>query len=168
MGRWADMDDDEQRLPEGFQRIGYDADTQKYTFSDGNGRVYESEEGNRYGPLWPVGQQPERSPEQIEAHNTQLKKSNRESVRMMLPFALLVVVFLLLLFRFINGGSTDEAASQVYCAQGDRKIQVKKGDTCWEIGKAYGVGVDELLQLEGNEHVDCERLNVGQRMCVPA
>ncbi|KAJ4304869.1 hypothetical protein N0V90_000397 [Kalmusia sp. IMI 367209] len=169
MGRWADRESDEERLPEGFQRIGYDADTQTYTFRSASGAVYESESGNRYGELYPQGQRPVRSAPEIEAHNAQLKKSNREAVKMMLPFALLVLVSLLLMFRFLSGGSGANGGGhvQVHCGEGAREVQVKKGDTCWEIGETYGVGVDELLRMEGNEGLDCDGLRIGQELCVP-
>jgi hypothetical protein len=32
-------------------RVGYDADTERYTFQDANGYLYESAPGNRYGNL---------------------------------------------------------------------------------------------------------------------
>ena len=34
-----------------MQRVGYDADTQTYTYQDANGRLWEGEEGNRHGRL---------------------------------------------------------------------------------------------------------------------
>ncbi|KAI0122032.1 hypothetical protein F4814DRAFT_196705 [Daldinia grandis] len=34
MGRWSYLDTDEERLPHGVKRIGYDADDQEYTFFD--------------------------------------------------------------------------------------------------------------------------------------
>ena len=34
MGRWAYLDTDEERLPEGMRRVGYDARTQTYTYRD--------------------------------------------------------------------------------------------------------------------------------------
>ncbi|KAK5636667.1 hypothetical protein RRF57_012379 [Xylaria bambusicola] len=51
MARWSQLDTDEERLPEGMKRIGYDADSQKYTFRDADGSIWESASGNRYGPL---------------------------------------------------------------------------------------------------------------------
>ncbi|KAF2476851.1 uncharacterized protein BDR25DRAFT_300012 [Lindgomyces ingoldianus] len=90
MGRWVDQDGDAERLPEGFTRIGYDADTQTYTYQDANGRTWEGEEGNRYGRLHPAGQRrPSLTPSEVASHNESLKRSNRESVRMMLPFDVL-------------------------------------------------------------------------------
>jgi hypothetical protein len=160
------LSQDEARLPEGMKRIGYDADTEIYTFEDtATGRIYESAPGNRYGLLTPAGQP--RDPAEIEAHNAEVKKGNKEAVRLMLPFALLVLVFLLLVFRFLNGGSEADGAPQVHCDQGNHAIQVQKGETCWEIGEAHGLAVEELLALEGNKDIDCDRLQVGQSICVP-
>lgn len=46
----------EDRLPDGMQRIGYDADTQTYTFRDDeDGALWESEPGVRDGRLRRVG-----------------------------------------------------------------------------------------------------------------
>ena len=98
---YKDNDDDSSRLPEGFQRIGYDADTQIYTFKSPEGELYESAPGNRYGELWPLGQRPQYSQGDIEANNEEIERGNLESVRMMLPFALLIVVFFVLLMRIL-------------------------------------------------------------------
>ena len=45
---------DDYRLPEGMRRIGYDADTQTYTYRHSNGSVWEGAPGNRYGTLTPI------------------------------------------------------------------------------------------------------------------
>lgn len=37
-----------------MSRIGYDADTERYTFQDEQGVLYESEPGNAYGMLRPI------------------------------------------------------------------------------------------------------------------
>lgn len=92
---------DASRLPEGFERIGYDADTQVYTFKSPEGELYESAPGNRYGELWPVGQRPQYSAADIEANNEIIERGNAESVRMMLPFVLIIVVFFVLVLRII-------------------------------------------------------------------
>lgn len=41
MGRWID---DDTHLPSGMERIGYDSDTQRYTFRDSDGCIYEGSE----------------------------------------------------------------------------------------------------------------------------
>ncbi|KAF5392688.1 hypothetical protein D9757_001057 [Collybiopsis confluens] len=54
MGRWTQFSEDACRLPEGFQRIAYDADTQRYTFKDRQGTLYHSAPGETYGKLMPI------------------------------------------------------------------------------------------------------------------
>ena len=49
MTTWEPQDD--YRLPEGMQRIGYDADTATYFFRDKDGTVWESTSGAQYGEL---------------------------------------------------------------------------------------------------------------------
>ena len=52
MGRWSQYDEDEHRLPEGFRRVGYDADTQRYTYQRlADGTEWEGPAGSRYGEL---------------------------------------------------------------------------------------------------------------------
>lgn len=188
---------DSERLPEGFKRTGYDADTQKYTFVDASGRTYESSSGNRYGVLRPVGGSPSsnhrffddvESPtdpfddsneegrmipktfDDIDAHNQAVEQGNKEAVRTMLPFALLVLVVLLVIFRFLYSGSNSETVAdesgQVHCAQGYHEVQVEKGQTCWEFAEGCGLGVEEWLGVGGNEGIDCDKLEVGRNVCV--
>lgn len=45
---------EDNRLPEGMIRIGYDADTAQYYYSDRDGTVYEGAPGAEYGLLLPV------------------------------------------------------------------------------------------------------------------
>src|SRR4051794_10644473 len=54
MGKWSQYDTDAERLPDGMSRVGYDADTQTYTYRDRTGRKYEGAPGVRYGTMWPV------------------------------------------------------------------------------------------------------------------
>ncbi|KAL2164019.1 hypothetical protein VTH06DRAFT_3233 [Thermothelomyces fergusii] len=51
MGRWSHLDSDDERLPEGMVRVGYDADTQVYTYRDSDGSYWEGAPGARYGKL---------------------------------------------------------------------------------------------------------------------
>ncbi|KAG7291034.1 hypothetical protein NEMBOFW57_001043 [Staphylotrichum longicolle] len=51
MGRWSHLDSDEDRLPSGMTRIGYDADTQIYTYRDSDGSYWEGAPGCQYGKL---------------------------------------------------------------------------------------------------------------------
>ncbi|KAG9190588.1 hypothetical protein G6011_08676 [Alternaria panax] len=103
MGRWTDMDSDAGRLPDGFERIGYDADTQTYTFRDASGRIYESEPGNRYGELRATGERskPIADEERLEQYEA-MEDDNTSAMRMMLPFVLLIFVFLFLVFKLVD------------------------------------------------------------------
>ncbi|KAJ6782064.1 hypothetical protein PWT90_03142 [Aphanocladium album] len=51
MGCRQHCDTDEERLPEGFTRIGYDADSGVYSYQDGDGSYWDGAAGRRYGPL---------------------------------------------------------------------------------------------------------------------
>ncbi|KAI0137027.1 hypothetical protein BJ170DRAFT_589978 [Xylariales sp. AK1849] len=59
MGRWSHYDTDEERLPEGMTRIGYDADDQTYTYRDTDGSTWESAPGSQYGRLTRVSGPPQ-------------------------------------------------------------------------------------------------------------
>ncbi|KAF1919174.1 hypothetical protein BDU57DRAFT_512115 [Ampelomyces quisqualis] len=183
MGRFPDLDADEHRLPEGMQRVGYDADTECYTFRDAAGKFFESARGSRYGDLRPATSAVPQAthdtpPEDIEQRNQAIDQSNREAVRAMLPFALLVFVFLLVVLRVVNGGfgfwggsdmslAGHAAAQADICHAGSRRLQVEKGDTCWAIAEGCSLTVDELLRIRGNDEVNCDELPVGQGICVP-
>lgn len=65
-------EDDEYRLPEGFERIGYDACTQTYYYRSPDGRTYSGEPGVRYGPLRPINSQ------YIAAGEKDIVRDNRE------------------------------------------------------------------------------------------
>ncbi|KAI9572484.1 hypothetical protein HD554DRAFT_2065451 [Boletus coccyginus] len=52
--RFTQYDEDAYRLPEGMRRIAYDADTQRYTFRDRSGQLYQSAPGEEFGVLRPV------------------------------------------------------------------------------------------------------------------
>ena len=87
----------------------------------------------------------------------QLTRNKREDWRYMAPFFLLVLLFLLLVWRFfgppLSSGSTSS------CREGTGVYQVEKGDTCWGIAQRNGVTVDVLREVNGA--LDCERLRVG-------
>lgn len=157
-----------------MERVGYDADTQRYTFRSEDGTLYQSEPGSRYGDISPVGSR--LPPAEIEKRNRAVESGHRQAVRTMLPFALIVLAFMFLLFKVINGGFGSDSGmtwgghdgeQALDCAQGSHQIQIKKGDTCWAVAKEYDLKVDELLALDGNINVDCEKLGIGQGVCVP-
>ncbi|KAJ7236422.1 hypothetical protein B0H12DRAFT_1238496 [Mycena haematopus] len=51
MGRWTQYNEDSTRLPVGMKRIGYDADTARYTFCDREGNIYMGPAHEEYGLL---------------------------------------------------------------------------------------------------------------------
>jgi hypothetical protein len=51
MGRWSHLDSDDDRLPPGMSRMGYDADTQTYSYRDSDGSYWEGAPGCKYGKL---------------------------------------------------------------------------------------------------------------------
>ncbi|TWU72919.1 hypothetical protein ED733_004806 [Metarhizium rileyi] len=59
MGRWSHLDSDDEHLPDGVFRVGYDADTQSYTYQDRSGNYWEGNPGQRYGPLRRVQTSPD-------------------------------------------------------------------------------------------------------------
>jgi len=98
--------------------------------------------------------------------NEAVKRGDRVAARMMMPFALLVLVVLFFVARMVLFGSGG-AAQGVSCDEGYQRIEIRQGDTCWAIAKVRGVRVDELLKVHGNEGLECDRLKVGQGICVP-
>lgn len=161
MSRFSRQDSDEERLPEGMRRVGYDADTQRYQYRDEDGSFWEGPEGARYGMLQRAGT-PRRPLSADEEHT--LKKGNREAWGYMFPFLLLAVVFLLLLFRFLDYGSG--SAQPLNCPEHSHTYTVKSGDTCWAIATDHGVELTQLTDL--NPGLNCNKLMIGNDICVPA
>ncbi|KAF7969136.1 hypothetical protein HWV62_28262 [Athelia sp. TMB] len=68
MGRWTQYDEDAYRLPEGFTRTGYDADSQTYFFTDTKtGKQYHSGPRQRFGVLAPTSSDSSNSQERMFA-----------------------------------------------------------------------------------------------------
>ncbi|KIK35905.1 hypothetical protein CY34DRAFT_811803 [Suillus luteus UH-Slu-Lm8-n1] len=67
MGRWAQYDEDDYRLPEGMKRVCYDADSGRYYFRDSAGLVYEGPVGSRFGVLTLVSEIPTSIPK-VDLH----------------------------------------------------------------------------------------------------
>ena len=79
----------------------------------------------------------------------------------MLPFFLLVGVFLLLAFYFTRSSSS----APTLCAEKSDPYEIGKGDTCWGIAKSRGVSRDELQTK--NPGMDCSLLQIGTDICIP-
>ncbi|KAE9392805.1 hypothetical protein BT96DRAFT_924468 [Gymnopus androsaceus JB14] len=54
MGRWTQYDEDDYRLPEGFKRVAYDADTGQYTYQDTRGNEWNGAPYQTHGTLRPA------------------------------------------------------------------------------------------------------------------
>lgn len=179
MGRWTQYDEDEYRLPEGMKRVGYDADTQTYTFKDQNGAYWEGPEGAEYGELRKVSEgrggsnsmdieasAPTRAdgyiPVPASGEGQPLRNGNRDAWRRLFPFFLMISVFLLFGFRLSHSYIKPRPIS---CPEHNKPMVIKSGDTCWEIAKTYGTSLENLRSI--NPDVNCAALKPGQRMCVP-
>ncbi|KAI0429663.1 carbohydrate-binding module family 50 protein [Xylaria sp. FL1042] len=176
MARWSEYDTDEERLPEGMQRIGYDADTQTYTFRDADGSIWESAPGNRYGRLRRVeasstlpsyGQEDDESSptQQLMYSESDRPVSWRQEMMPLLNWFLLVGLFLLGVIWFISGSSKGSAEVVRSCDDDAIAYKIKNGDTCWAVAEARSISLDALL--ESNKGLDCDKLLVGETICVP-
>ncbi|KAI1426987.1 carbohydrate-binding module family 50 protein [Xylaria sp. FL1777] len=177
MARWSEYDTDEERLPEGMQRLGYDADTQTYTFRDADGSIWESAPGNRYGQLRRVDAATLPSyGEEDDSHPAQPLTSSgpdgsgrpaswRQEMMPLLNWFLLVGLFLLVVIWFISGGSKGSTEVVRDCGDDATPYKIKAGDTCWAVAEAKSVSLDALLEM--NEGLDCDQLSIGETICVP-
>jgi hypothetical protein len=159
-------DSDEERLPEGMTRVGYDADTQTYTYQDADGSYWEGPEGARYGNLHRVGQDGDETQPFISSGITDndLKEDARKAWRYMAPFFLIIGVVLIMVFWFM-GGSSSGAPAPVVCSGGTIAHVVESGETCWAIAHSAGAEVEDLIRE--NAGLDCDGLQIGQSLCVP-
>jgi hypothetical protein len=167
MSRFSQYDSDAERLPDGMQRVGYDADTQRYQYQDADGSAWQGPPGSQYGRLERVDGEhyTPTDPFLDAAEQHQLKRGQKESWRYMLPFFLLCAVFLLLVFYWVGRPSPVSAPAPVICHGHSTSHVVKDGDTCWSIAQKYGANI-EVLKRE-NSGLDCDRLQIGQGVCVP-
>lgn len=166
------MDTDQERLPDGMTRVGYDADTQVYTFKDAYGSYWESAPGCEYGQLTRAGDGASNDVE-IEASNAflahsdaNLKTSWRQDLMPLLNFGLIIGLSLLLLFWYFRWSASTAVQSAATCPEDARRWKVKAGDTCWSLGEANGITVDNILMQ--NPGLDCSRLLAGSIICLPA
>lgn len=87
---------------------------------------------------------------------------------MLTPFLLLVGLVLLLFFRLLSGAGSatpnEPSKAILDCGDAGQAIPIRTADTCWKIATEHDMSVDELRDL--NEGIDCDRLVVGQELCV--
>ena len=180
MGRWSQYDTDEERLPGGMQRIGYDADTETYTFRDTDGSIYESAPGNRYGNLTRISGPPQATqynddedaghesapPPYTPSSEPTRDVSWRHEMMPLLQFFMIIALFLIGVFWLLRtmAKGSDES-SVVQCVGNTYAYDIKQGDTCWAIAEGRGLSVEDLVRA--NDGLDCDRLTVGATVCVP-
>ncbi|KAF2099252.1 hypothetical protein NA57DRAFT_74756 [Rhizodiscina lignyota] len=180
MSSFSQYDTDEERLPESLERVGYDADTERYTYRDTNdGSLWQGPEGARYGRLERIsGAIDVNTPEyhssdqvrpsfsifQIPSHADQtIERGSRQSWRYMMPFLLLIFLFLLGVWKVIGPSSSKPSAIQ--CGEAERAYEVRAGDTCWALSEKYDFKLDDLKK--SNPKMDCDSLLAGEQICLP-
>lgn len=166
--------DDDERLPEGMRRVGYDADTQVYTFQDSDGSYWEGAPGCEYGHLTRVGQgQVEDAddtqpflPDDGAGAEERRRRHWRHEMMPLLNFGLILGVFFLVLIWFLGRSSGEHSAPAVQCPLGSAPYSIRRGDTCWALAKSHEITLDELISL--NDGIECQNLSVGKSICLPA
>ncbi|KAF7563544.1 hypothetical protein G7046_g595 [Stylonectria norvegica] len=156
MSRFSRYDTDEERLPEGMTRAGYDADTQIYTFRDSDGSYWESAPGSQYGRLRRVG---DASPDAADSEPFLGGDDNPPPDILAQRHAAVPQ-----LWRS-RPSSPDLSPPVVTCAQGTTGYTVQPGDTCWAIAKGRGISVEDMRGY--NDGLDCAELPVGAQICLP-
>ncbi|OAA50213.1 peptidoglycan-binding LysM domain protein [Beauveria brongniartii RCEF 3172] len=169
MPRRSRYDDDEERLPEGMTRVGYDADTGVYTFQDSDGSYWEGASGSRYGQLTRVGH--ELAGEDDDAQpflpsnaHAGPKVSWRHELMPLLNFGVIIGVALLLLWWYLHVAAGPDKGSTQDCPSGTKPYTIHQGDTCWDIAESHSGGVDDILKL--NPELDCDKLSIGSQICL--
>ncbi|KAF4122068.1 LysM domain [Geosmithia morbida] len=176
MSRFSRYDTDEERLPEGMTRVGYDADTQVYTFQDSDGSLWEGAPGAEYGQLYRAGQAPD--PDEVDAdtepflmsEHTQSQTSWRAEMMPLLNFFVLVGVSLMALFWYLNTASRpsdgrEDTAPGLSCAKGSTPYILQGGDSCWDLAQEHGITMDDIMSL--NPGLKCESLLADTQICLP-
>ncbi|KAI1781341.1 carbohydrate-binding module family 50 protein [Hypoxylon cercidicola] len=164
MSRWSQYDTDDERLPDGMQRIGYDADTQTYSFRDADGSLWESAPGNQYGQLHRVSSTlRDDATESPHVASDEPTTSWRHDMMPLLNWFLLVGLFLLFILWFIGG--TTKRVNATICPDHSSPYKIRSGDSCWAIAEERGVPLESLLQQ--NQGLDCDKLAVGSIVCIP-
>ena len=174
MPRRSRYDSNDERLPEGMTRVGYDADTQVYTYQDADGSLWESAPGCEYGQLTCVGSAPDQGDHDTDASpflgegQSHQGPSWRAEMMPLLNFGIIIGLCLLLLFWYLHWAAAPSESKDVFpkvCAGNSVVYSVQKGDTCWDLADVRGMSVDDIQAL--NPHLDCEKLQSGTEICLP-
>ncbi|KAM3439838.1 hypothetical protein NHJ13734_003571 [Beauveria thailandica] len=169
MPRRSRYDDDEERLPEGMTRVGYDADTGVYTFQDSDGSYWEGASGSRYGRLTRVGHElvgedDDAQPFLPSNAHAGPKVSWRHELMPLLNFGVIIGVALLLLWWYLHVAAGPDKGSTQDCPSSTKPYTIHQGDTCWDIAESHSGSVDDILKL--NPELDCDKLSIGSQICL--
>ncbi|PVG00906.1 hypothetical protein CPB86DRAFT_782153 [Serendipita vermifera] len=160
--RWSQYDEPSYRTG-GMERVGYDADTQRYYFQEGE-ELYEGEPGAEFGgQLRHIGRAPTREP----GSSPYTKEYESSGWRQLAPFLLLVGAVLFLMIRYFGFGAhfLPAPTPELKCVEGTELYKAVAGDDCWSIANARGWNLEKLNRA--NAHLNCNPLKVGATMCVP-
>lgn len=153
MSNYHDYEDsDEGRLPAGFQRMGYDADTQQYTYQSGTG-THHGVPGSRYAIIG------------VSDHvDDDIDEIDKSWKRYMFPWFVLVGVFLLFLiappWTWRSRGTPN-----IICGEHAAAYRIQDGDTCFMLAEEVKTAVEEIYKL--NPGLKCDNLQIGKEICLP-
>ena len=95
-------------------------------------------------------------------HKSRFGFRGNSAYRTILPFFLIVAVVLLLVIRLVSSGSS---VPPVNCPPATEPYRISRGNTCWDLAQAWGISVDEILDV--NKGLNCDSLRPGQSICLP-
>ncbi|WPB06704.1 uncharacterized protein RHO25_011363 [Cercospora beticola] len=163
MASWRyDRDDDQHH---GMNPVGYDADTQVYTYRDDQGNYYQTEEGTgRHGNLNYSHTSANVAPQSGFNGENIPAEAIENDWKMMKPFFLLVTVVLMTILWYVNSGGSNKVPA-ITCGPGLEKYKISQGDTCWGIAEARKTSVEKIVEV--NDGIVCANLKIGKQICVP-
>lgn len=193
MGRWTQYDEDSYRLPEGMKRIGYDADTGRYTFQDRDGSLWTGAQGAEFSEMTRVsgptrGRQADEGSDDAHEDDMEAQLSttrgdgyaplsndplntpmahhqgvNAGAYQNLLPFLLMIGVFLLIVWRYVFPALIPPESEP--CPTNTEAYWVKPGDSCWAIANGHDCPFERFKEL--NPEVNCDVLMPGSTICLP-
>jgi hypothetical protein len=96
------------------------------------------------------------------------KASWRAEMMPLFNFFIIIGLFLIGVFFYLRATAVkmDQDVKALQCGAQNVVFGVRAGDTCWAIANDRGLTVDALLKENAN--LNCDKLIVGQSICVPA
>lgn len=154
-------------LRNGVKRIGYDANTEQYTFrSTDTGRVYISQPGQKYGPLQATSEHVARDPHNETDEDSELSWPN------VLPLVAAAGGGLWWLvsstWTWGTGGEAKAAPKRMPKDDnyGSFRYVIRQGDSCDYIAMVFGTTTSRLQEL--NPGLNWDKLRMGHAIRVPS